>query len=316
MGGSGESGKSTIVKQMKIIHQNGYTVDELALYRLTIYKNLIDCAKALIGAMRQFGIEPTTPANVEYSDYLMEYQVVSDPHTPLSTQVGVAVISLWQDPSIKTLMERQSEFYLMDSAPYFFEEANRISAPEYIPIEADVLRARTKTMGIYETRFTMGSLSIHMFDVGGQRSERKKWIHCFENVTSIIFCVALSEYDQVLLEESNQNRMMESLVLFDSVVNSRWFMRTSIILFLNKVDLFRQKLGRSPLSNYFPDYSGGNDINRASKYLLWRFNQVNRAHLNLYPHLTQATDTSNIRLVFAAVKETILQNALKDSGIL
>jgi len=112
-----------------------------------------------------------------------------------------------------------------------------------------------------------------MFDVGGQRSERKKWIHCFENVTSIIFCVALSEYDQVLLEESNQ------VGLF----NSRWFMRTSIILFLNKVDLFRQKLGRSPLSNYFPDYSGGNDINRASKYLLWRFNQVNRAHLNLYP---------------------------------
>lgn len=125
---------------------------------------------------------------------------------------------------------------------------------------------------------------------------------------------------------------MESLVLFDSVVNSRWFMRTSIILFLNKVDLFKVKLGRSPLGNYFPDYSGGNDVNRAAKYLLWRFNQVNRAHLNLYPQwverlifmivklmpcsLTQATDTSNIRLVFAAVKETILQNALKDSGIL
>lgn len=140
-----------------------------------------------------------------------------------------------------------------------------------------------------------------MFDVGGQRSERKKWIHCFENVTSIIFCVALSEYDQVLLEESNQvrdpprlsmahftdsvlkNRMMESLVLFDSVVNSRWFMRTSIILFLNKVDLFKDKLSRSPLGNYFPDYTGGNDVNRAAKYLLWRFNQVNRAHLNLYP---------------------------------
>ena len=82
---------------------------------------------------------------------------------------------------------------------------------------------------------------------------------------------------------SAQNRMMESLVLFDSVVNSRWFMRTSIILFLNKVDLFKIKLGRSPLGKYFPDYSGGNDVNRAAKYLLWRFNQVNRAHLNLYP---------------------------------
>lgn len=87
---------------------------------------------------------------------------------------------------------------------------------------------------------------------------------------------------------------MESLVLFDSVVNSRWFMRTSIILFLNKVDLFRQKLGRSPLSNYFPDYSGGNDINRASKYLLWRFNQVNRAHLNLYPQWVVSVRLSRI----------------------
>lgn len=103
----------------------------------------------------------------------------------------------------------------------FFEEAKRITAPDYIPDVSDVLRARTKTTGIYETRFTMGQLSIQyvdtkhscleiyltdrsMFDVGGQRSERKKWIHCFENVTSIIFCVALSEYDQVLLEESNQ----------------------------------------------------------------------------------------------------------------
>jgi guanine nucleotide-binding protein G(i) subunit alpha len=95
-----------------------------------------------------------------------------------------------------------------------------------------------------------------MFDVGGQRSERKKWIHCFEAVTSIIFCVALSEYDQVLLEESKQNRMLESLILFESVINSRWFARSSIILFLNKIDLFKIKLAKVPLEGYFPDYTG------------------------------------------------------------
>ncbi|EZF23198.1 hypothetical protein H100_04097 [Trichophyton rubrum MR850] len=332
--GSGESGKSTIVKQMKIIHQNGYSVEELSMYRLTVYKNLLDCAKSLVWAMHQFEIQPSSAKVRDFMDYLLDYNIDPDPNVALELKVGDAITYLWNDPSIPAVLERQNEFYLMDSAPYFFEEAKRITMPDYIPNEADVLRARTKTTGIYETRFTMGQFSIHMFDVGGQRSERKKWIHCFENVTSIIFCVALSEYDQVLLEESNQNRMMESLVLFDSVVNSRWFMRTSIVLFLNKVDLFRQKLGRSPLNKYFPDYSGGNDVNRAAKYLLWRFNQVNRAHLNLYPQcvrsfvfllfkaytnvlsLTQATDTSNIRLVFAAVKETILQNALKDSGIL
>lgn len=86
----------------------------------------------------------------------------------------------------------------------FFESANRIAASNYVPSKEDVLRARAKTTAIMETRFSMGQLSIHMVDVGGQRSERKKWIHNFESVTSIIFCTALSEYDQVLLEERNQ----------------------------------------------------------------------------------------------------------------
>lgn len=213
-------------------------------------------------------------------------------------------------------MDCSSQFYLMDSAGYFFTEVLRIGTPDYTPTENDVLRARAKTTGITETRFNMGQLSIHMFDVGGQRSERKKWIHCFESVTSIIFCTALSEYDQVLLEEKNQNRMQESLILFESVINSRWFLRTSIILFLNKIDVFKNKLPKVPIEKYFPEYTGGADINKAAKYILWKFMQANRARLSVYPHLTQATDTTNIRLVFAAVKETILQNALKDSGIL
>lgn len=102
---------------MKIIHQNGYTKDELALYRLTIYKNVLDCAKALIGAMRQFNIHPVNPQNHDNNNYLLEYQVDPDPHTPLDPRVGSAVISIWKDPCIAEIMEHQSEFYLMDSAP-------------------------------------------------------------------------------------------------------------------------------------------------------------------------------------------------------
>ncbi|CAO3665632.1 unnamed protein product [Umbelopsis ramanniana] len=182
----------------------------------------------------------------------------------------------------------------MDSAPYFLSEVRRLSEANYVPTVADVLRARLKSTGILETRFTMGQLSIHMFDVGGQRSERKKWIHCFEAVTSIIFCVALSEYDQVLLEESKQNRMLESLILFESVINSRWFVRSSIILFLNKVDIFKTKISKVPLDRYFPDYTGGSDVTKGARYILWRFNQANRMKLTIYPHLTQATDTSSV----------------------
>ena len=115
--GSGESGKSTIVKQMKIIHQNGYTRDELALYRLTIFKNVLDCSKALIGAMEQFKIQYHNPENNGSAEYLLEYQVDPDPHTPLDPHVGECVVSIWKDGSMSEIMDHQSEFYLMDSAP-------------------------------------------------------------------------------------------------------------------------------------------------------------------------------------------------------
>ncbi|TIB34974.1 hypothetical protein E3P85_00683 [Wallemia ichthyophaga] len=314
--GSGESGKSTIVKQMKIIHQNGYSKEELIGFRLVVFKNVVDSAQSVVLALRKLGMEPRWNINQHYADYILDYSLDLEPGMSLSKDLIKAIDSLWNDPIIPDILDRSSEWYLMDSAPYFFENVDRIGNQDYIPNENDVLRARIKTTGITETRFTMGQLSIHMFDVGGQRSERKKWIHCFEAVTSIIFCVAISEYDQVLLEESGQNRMQESLVLFESVINSRWFLRTSIILFMNKIDVFSAKITRIPLERYFPEYSGGADLNKAAKYILWRFTQTNRARLSIYPHLTQATDTSNIRLVFAAVKETILQNALRDSGIL
>lgn len=115
--GSGESGKSTIVKQMKIIHQNGYSVEELALYRLTVYKNLLDCAKALIGAYRYLELEPSSPKVKDYISYLEYYNVDPDPNTPLELKVGEAITYLWKDPCTATVLEHQNEFYLMDSAP-------------------------------------------------------------------------------------------------------------------------------------------------------------------------------------------------------
>ena len=102
---------------MKIIHQNGYTPEELALYRLTIYKNLVDCMKALIAAIEQFEIEVTSEEIRELQQYIADYNIEPDPHTVLDAKVGEAVTQIWKDPSAARAMDRQSEFYLMDSAP-------------------------------------------------------------------------------------------------------------------------------------------------------------------------------------------------------
>jgi guanine nucleotide-binding protein subunit alpha len=171
-----------------------------------------------------------------------------------------------------------------------------------MPNDQDVLRSRVKTTGITETTFIIGDLTYRMFDVGGQRSERKKWIHCFENVTTILFLVAISEYDQLLFEDETVNRMQEALTLFDSICNSRWFIKTSIILFLNKIDRFKEKLPVSPMKNYFPDYEGGDDYAAACNYILNRFVSLNQHETKqIYTHFTCATDTTQIRFVMAAV---------------
>ncbi|TFK68867.1 heterotrimeric G-protein alpha subunit, GPA3-like protein [Pluteus cervinus] len=313
--GSAGSGKTTIVKQMKIIHQGGFSPGELADWRPIVYKNLLESAKAVVLYMRKVNLECQECSNRALAEKILNFKPPNI--VDFTPEIADAIHQVWNDPVILKIMnEHTREFYLMDSAPYFFSEVLRIGAPNYIPNEVDVLRARQQSTGTTATCFSIGTLSIRMVDVGGQRSERKKWIHCFESVTSIIFCTALSEYDQTLLEEQSQNRMLESLLLFESIINSRWFRRTSVVLFLNKIDVFKNKLPKIPLERFFPEYTGGTDINKAAKYILCRFMQVNRARLRVYPHLTQATDTTIIRLVFATVNETILQNALRDSEIL
>jgi len=169
-----------------------------------------------------------------------------------------------------------------------------------------------------------------MFDVGGQRSERKKWIHCFENVTAIIFMTAISEYDQTLFEDESavrgpiqprlttlQNRMQESLTLFESVCNSSWFANTSVIVFLNKIDLFREKLKRVPLNKFFPDYTGGDNYDAACDYILNKFTSLNgNPNKEIYAHFTCATDTSQMRFVMGAINDIIVRNNLKKVGLM
>ncbi|KAI1695985.1 g-protein alpha subunit domain-containing protein [Ditylenchus destructor] len=160
-----------------------------------------------------------------------------------------------------------------------------------------------------------------MVDVGGQRSERRKWIHCFENVTSIMFLVALSEYDQVLVECDNENRMEESKALF--FVTYPWFQQSSVILFLNKKDLLKEKIAYSHLADYFPEYDGPpRDDEAAADFILKMFVDLSPADpqgggsdKSIYSHFTCATDTENIRFVFAAVKDTILQINLKEYNL-
>jgi guanine nucleotide-binding protein subunit alpha len=88
--------------------------------------------------------------------------------------------------------------YALDS---FFKNLDRLFASGYVPNDQDILHCHAKTTGVAETRLNVGTLIYRIFDVCGQHLERKKWIHCFEDVTVILFVAAISDYDWKLIKD-------------------------------------------------------------------------------------------------------------------
>jgi len=199
---------------------------------------------------------------------------------------------------------------------------------------------RAKTTGISETVFGIGkdlknpSLMVRMVDVGGQRNERKKWIHCFQDVTAIIFVLAASEYNQVLEEDPTTNRMHESIKLYSDIINNRWFQNTDIIFFLNKKDLFLEKIQKYSLKKAFEEYDEDAVIDSLKKnptdnekkdletygekyvagmaYIFDQFQcQDKNPKRSTYSHQTCATDTENIKFVWGSVQDIFLRRMLE-----
>ncbi|OBA28228.1 guanine nucleotide binding protein, alpha subunit, partial [Hanseniaspora valbyensis NRRL Y-1626] len=314
--GVGESGKSTVLKQFKVLHQGGYSQEELIKMKGPIYNNLLDIASDIITARNKFKIPITDDDLKGYPKTENEYISNIESLPPI---FFAYLAILWNTPATQALLhsKHRKYFHLLGNAPYFISRLEKISEKDYVPTVEDVLKCRVKTKGIQETYVKMkdGDITLHICDVGGQRVERKKWIYCFSNVSILIFCVSLSDYDRPLREDSKVNALSESIELFDSIVNSKWFVNTQVMLFLNKIDVFLQKLPSSPIKNYFSNYKGKDTDAKASvKHILGLLKERNRSNLVLYPHITQATDSSNIELVFTAMAEVVMENRIKKSG--
>lgn len=110
---------------------------------------------------------------------------------------------------------------------------------------------RHRTTGVIDQKFEMHGHTFHIFDVGGQRSERKKWIHCFEHVTSVLFITSLSAYDRNMFEDETMNCMTDALKLFEETVNQRWFVDSGFVILFNKFDIFKQKIKNKSLKTCF-----------------------------------------------------------------
>ena len=347
--GAGQSGKSTIVKQMKLIHplmdrkEPGFTDNEKIDAKIAIYANMVDAMMCLLDAVADLNIEGivkltkneaehdqvTKLGNIiyDYGDRVLSLYSMKKERTSIdemksiipSAEVTNAFKELWNNSkTIKAAYSRRNEFQLIDSTEYFMASLDRICSKDFEPTDQDVLRTRVQTTGVVRIEFDFNATKFEMLDVGGQRSERKKWIHCFDNVTSVLFIVSIAEYDQVLEEDKKTNRMIESMQLFGDIANNQYFKETPFIIFFNKHDLFLEKIPKHGIKETFPDYDGPVDSpNDSLDFLIKKYTRLSKtSHKKraLYPHTTTATDTQLINKVFGAVAEIILTEVLSRIG--
>jgi len=363
--GAGESGKSTVFKQMRIIYGGPRTDDDIRMYGVAVRSNIVVAVRKLALSLRRMGLESqldaesmaATAADREDAsgmtprqayDEVMHYLVdnkaeenhPADPQaTPdwvgHSARAGLnankdakqflqhveAIRVLWQCAPMKRVWAKRAAFNVIDSHKEYLQDLTRIASPGYKPTQQDILLARIRTTQIVLERYKIDGIDFEMYDVGGQRSERRKWIDCFDLVDAVIFVAALSEYDQTLAEAKRTNRMVEALELFRSVCNNAAFATTSIMLFLNKKDIFAEKILYSDIADQRPfcDYAGPpKDFDHGVMYFITKFKDclIDDEFHDSFIHVTCATDTNNMEFVLDSSRTIIMTDNLKQSGFL
>jgi GTPase SAR1 family protein len=361
--GAGGSGKSTFFKQLKIIHGDGHTPREKEGYKRQVFGQMVDNMQILIRQCRMLASSITAGGDDEIGDdsddddeylddvedpmfsiragltaaQLVKYRIDEDyedaaKHIDSLTNTSVmdekiaeCLKVLWSDcEAIRLMFEFRNKICVPDSTSYFYDSVERISRGDYLPSDEDILRVRYRTTGMTEKEFVINEARFRVHDVGGQRNERKKWIHFFDSVTAVLFVISLSCYDEVPFEDvtdldadlRSANNMIESLTVFDEVLGESCFKKVGFILFLNKADVMAVKIKEVPITVAFPEYTGAQTFQPSVDYIRDAFLAKNTLKTrDMFAHVTTATDSENVTRVFNNVQEMVVNWSLKAAGL-
>jgi GTPase SAR1 family protein len=303
----------TIYKQLVNLYGNKYDEEKFLEFVPIIHSNVTYAFKQLIKRSKDVAgefSEVVLPSVRMVEEWKDEENLNESMVRPLE--------ELWRDDHLQaTYKSLCSKLLFLEPLEYWVPKLEQIVRPDYVPDLQDALRTRAPTTGIVQGKFEFQSSKFLLVDVGGQRNERKKWINCFDGVSAMIFVTSLCSYEQVLFEDINTNGMTEALNLFDETVNLDTFKKVDVLLFLNKSDLFRERIKHTPLSAYFKDYKGPQEFDASVKYIQEQFKvRVRDSNKDLYIHVTCATDTKNVEFTFNAVNSILVKKGLSDSGIM
>ncbi|CAI4221623.1 unnamed protein product [Auanema sp. JU1783] len=313
--GPGESGKSTTLKQIRIIHDQGFSEEERKAKKEIIYANLLGGVSDVITYMESNDVNYQIPNSKDYSKVIRKFCDERRTDMELTNDMFDAIERILIDPALQQTLVTNPEI-ADDSTRYFFQNFDRIREKDYIPTQDDILKSRVPTSGVVQFSFLIKTFTFRVFDVGGQKAQRRKWIHIFDDVHAVLFITSLSEYNQQLAEDNTINRMLDSIDLFDQICNNEWFCNTAMILFLNKIDLFAEKIQLFPITVALKNYKGKQEYRPSLDYITKKFKQANKnSKRSIYIHETCATDTQQIQIVINSVIDVVIQQTMQKVGI-
>lgn len=311
--GTEGSGKSTFLKQMKIIHNTGYSEEIRKSYKVPILNFAIRSLTNILKAMDSLSspVEFECPERKADVEKFMIFKLLDSTDNQLPEGASEVMKTLWEDGGVQACFKHSSEFQITGSEQYYLDDLDRICDSDFIPSQHDVMRFREQNTALVDENVVYNDLHYHFFDVGDQKLVRSKHVHHFDGVSAIVFCVSLSDYDTVLANDATKNKMHQSMELFDYICNNKYFKNTAIFLLLNKKDLFEEKIKKSSLKKCFPEYTGADEYNEASQFIQGKFEALANEDKEIYSHFTCATDTGDIRIAFNVLMDVIIDSFIK-----
>ncbi|KAH9921380.1 G-protein alpha subunit [Amylocystis lapponica] len=206
------------------------------------------------------------------------------------------IVELWGDPAVQAGLKEEG-VVLREQSGFFLDEAARITVLDYEPTFKDVLRARVQTIGVEEYHLTVEVSAERgqrwaFYDVGGARGKGvASWVPYFEDVNAIIFLCPISAFNEVLLEDPDLNRLLDSFNLWQTICASKLLVKATFVLLLNKCDILKAKLDAGvSFARHVKSYKDPNDFEHVSDYLKRKFTTMHKHHMprtrSLHVHLT------------------------------
>eukprot|EP01084_Bolivina_argentea_P087446 157941_1 len=189
------------MRQMRHIWGKQFQTKERQSYKNIVWENVIECMKIL--CQQSVALKESSCQIDEKNEESFNFvQKLHKTTKPFDQTILKHFETLWKDEGIRNTLARRDQFYIMDSAEYFMENLKKYVGDDYVPSFDEICRCRIRTLGIKHEEFVFNKVMFRVYDVGGQRSERRKWFSQFDNCRAIIYVCSLAGYHQVIFEDN------------------------------------------------------------------------------------------------------------------